>query len=131
MNYTLIWRLSLALGVVPPLSLLYLRIKLREPESYSREKFNKKTPYWLAFKFYGFRLLIVSTIWFIYDFLTYPFGIFSSTWVAAINPSSTLWVVFGWSTLINLFYVPGALVSYCHTFNAGTVLTVVDWRSYQ
>lgn len=58
-NLTLVWRLSLALGVVPPLSLLYLRIKLKEPESYSRESFRKtKTPYWLALKFYGPRLAV-------------------------------------------------------------------------
>lgn len=53
-NLTLVWRLSLALGVVPPLSLLYLRIKLREPKSFSKESFRKtKMPYWLALKFYG------------------------------------------------------------------------------
>jgi len=126
----LIWRLSLALGVVPPLSLLYLRIKLKEPASFTREKFNKKTPYWLAFKFYGFRLLVVSTIWFIYDFLTYPFGIFSSAWVYAITPNPNLWVSFGWSTLINLFYVPGALVSTYYVFDFENALMAVDWRSY-
>lgn len=43
-----VWRIVLALGVVPPLSLLYLRIKLKEPEAFSREKFVKKTPYWLV-----------------------------------------------------------------------------------
>ena len=73
-NLGLVWRLSLGLGVIPPLSLLYLRIKLKEPEAFSREKFRKgKTPYWLALKFYGPRLALVAIIWFIYDFLTYPF----------------------------------------------------------
>lgn len=32
------WRLSLGLGVIPPLSLLYLRLKLREPEEFDRER---------------------------------------------------------------------------------------------
>lgn len=32
----LAWRLSLGLGVVPPLLLLYLRIKLQEPEEFKR-----------------------------------------------------------------------------------------------
>ncbi|KAK3655965.1 glycerophosphoinositol permease [Elasticomyces elasticus] len=35
----LVWRLSLGLGVIPPLSLLYLRLNLKEPESVSREAF--------------------------------------------------------------------------------------------
>lgn len=109
-NYGLIWRLSLGLGVIPPLSLVYLRFKMKEPEAYSREKF-QKTPYWLALKFYGPRLILVCIIWFIYDFLTYPFSIFSSAWLDAIQPQRNLWQSFGWSTLINFFYLPGALVS--------------------
>lgn len=109
-NLTLIWRLSLGLGAIPPLSLIYLRLKLNEPEAYARNNFKRKTPYLLAFKYYGFRLLLVSTIWFIYDFLTYPFSIFSTAWVAAIQPNPSLWQNFGWSVVINSFYLPGALV---------------------
>ncbi|TVY35379.1 Glycerophosphocholine permease [Lachnellula occidentalis] len=57
----LVWRLSLGLGVVPPLLLLYLRIKLKEPE-----EFKSKT--------------------------------------------APLTTVFGWNTVINLFYIPGAIL---------------------
>lgn len=110
-NQGLIWRLSLGLGVVPPLSLLYLRLKLSEPESVSRNNFRQiRTPYWLALKFYGPRLLLVSGIWFIYDFLTYPFSIYSSAWISVINPSPALWQKFGWSCLVNFFYLPGAII---------------------
>lgn len=105
-----VWRICLGLGIIPPLSLLYLRLKLKEPEAYSRESFKKKTPYWLAFKFYGPRLIVVCAIWFIYDFLTYPFSIYSSAWISAIQPHASLWQSFGWSTLVNFFYLPGALV---------------------
>ena len=109
-NLTLVWRLSLGLGAIPPLSLLYLRIKLKEPEAYARNNFRKKMPYLLAVKFYGFRLVLVCIIWFIYDFLTYPFSIYSATWVAVIQPHASLWQQFGWSVVINSFYLPGALV---------------------
>ncbi|KXT12803.1 hypothetical protein AC579_1822 [Pseudocercospora musae] len=109
-NLDLVWRLSLALGVIPPLSLIYLRIKLKEPESFSRESFRAtKTPYWLAIKFYGPRLLLVCGIWFIYDFLTYPFSIYSSAWIDVIQPHQSLWQNFGWSALVNFFYLPGAI----------------------
>jgi MFS family permease len=112
-NYTLIWRLSLGLGVVPPLSLLYLRLKVQETESFSRGSFRgQKTPYWLALKFYGPRLLIVSGIWFIYDFLSYPFSIYSSDFIATIlGPGETrYWRIFGWGALVNFFYLPGAVL---------------------
>jgi hypothetical protein len=66
-----------------------------------------KYPYWLIIKFYWFRLLTVSTIWFIYDFSTYSFGLYSSSWLVIIlGPSAPLWKSFGWNTVINLFYVP-------------------------
>jgi MFS family permease len=62
------WRVALGLGVIPPLSLLYLRLKISEPEEYRRESMrNVKVPYRLVIKYYWFRLLIVSSIWFLYD----------------------------------------------------------------
>ena len=58
------WRVGLGLGAVFPLSLLWLRAKLKEPEEFNRETMkNVRTPYWLVFKFYGFRLAVVSLIW--------------------------------------------------------------------
>jgi MFS family permease len=105
-----VWRIVLGLGVIPPLSLLYLRIKLKEPEAFQRENFRKKTPYWLALKFYGPRLAVVCVVWFIYDFLTYPFSIFSSSWLNTIAPDRSTAANFGWSTLINFFYLPGAIL---------------------
>lgn len=123
------WRVALGLGVIPPLSLFYLRLKLKEPEEFNRETMkDTKVPYWLiikyarslsitipstnkTFRFYWFRLLIVSLIWFIYDFSAYSFGIYSSAWLAIIlGKSSPLWVAFGWNTVINLFYIPGAIL---------------------
>lgn len=105
-----VWRLALGLGVIPPLSLLWLRIKLQEPEEYHRNKMTHY-PYWLILKFYWFRLIVVSLIWFIYDFSAYSFSIYSSAWLVFLLPSTApLWKAFGWNTVINLFYVPGAIV---------------------
>lgn len=62
------------------------------------------------YRFYWFRLMIVSFIWFIYDFLTYSFSIYSSSWIAIILGDDTaLWKSFGWNTIVNVFYLPGAI----------------------
>ncbi|OOQ85192.1 putative metabolite transport protein [Penicillium brasilianum] len=104
----LVWRLSLGLGIIPPLSLLYLRLKLQEPEEFNRERMHK-FPILLIIKFYWFRLAVVSLIWFIYDFSSYSFGLYSSTWIQIITGSSApLWQTFGWTTLTYLFYLPGS-----------------------
>ncbi|CAD0015233.1 unnamed protein product [Aureobasidium pullulans] len=95
----------------PTLSLLYLRLKLNEPEAYRRETMAKaKTPWLLVIKFYWWRLTIVSLIWFIYDFSGYSFSLFSSTIVDnLLGDNSPLWKSFGWTTLIYLFYLPGCI----------------------
>ncbi|KAI9650744.1 glycerophosphoinositol permease [Ciborinia camelliae] len=106
------WRISLGLGVLPPLLLFYLRLKLKEPEEFQRESMkNVSIPYGLVFKYYWFRLFIVALIWFIYDFSTYSFGIYSSKILSNIyGDSAPLSQSFGWNTVINLFYIPGAIL---------------------
>jgi hypothetical protein len=101
----------LGLGILPPLSLLYLRIKLKEPEAFQRESLSKtKTPWLLVIKYYWFRLTIVSTIWFIYDFSAYSFGIYATDILAnLLGEEAPLWKSFAWNILINFFYMPGCL----------------------
>jgi MFS family permease len=105
------WRICLGLGVLPPLSLLYLRIKLQEPEAYKRETMaNTKTPWLLCIKYYWSRLVIVCLIWFIYDFSSYSFGIYSSSILSnLLGKEYPLWKSFGWNVLINFFYMPGCI----------------------
>jgi len=105
------WRISLGLGVVPPLLLFWLRLKLEEPEEFKKQSMKYvKVPYGLVFRFYGFRLFVVSVIWFLYDFSSYSFGIYSPTIVnGIIGKDASLATSFGWNTVINLFYIPGAI----------------------
>ncbi|KAI9055977.1 hypothetical protein LZ554_000911 [Drepanopeziza brunnea f. sp. 'monogermtubi'] len=115
------WRISLGLGVVPPMVLLFLRFKLQEPEEYKKESMkNVRIPYLLVIKYYGWRLLVVSAIWFMYDFSTYSFGIYSSTILANIyGASAPLTTTFGWNTVINLFYIPGCMLGSFYSDKVG------------
>ncbi|KAL2069597.1 hypothetical protein VTL71DRAFT_14276 [Oculimacula yallundae] len=115
------WRISLGLGCLPPMVLLWLRIKLQEPEEFKKESMKHvKIPYLLVLKYYGFRLAIVSLVWFLYDFSTYSFGIFSSTILANIyGDTAPLSKIFGWNTVINLFYIPGAMLGSIYSDKVG------------
>lgn len=67
-HFSTLWRTSLGIGVVFPLVLFLLRLKLKEPEEFNRHSMkNAKTPWGLVFRYYGFRLFIVGLVWFIYD----------------------------------------------------------------
>lgn len=110
------WRILLGLGAIPPLSLFYLRLKYDESEQFKKNNTMKaRTPYWLALKRYGPRLVLVSLIWFIYDFCVYSFSIYSSQIInsqiktnadGVANIKST----FGWNVVFNLFYLPGSFL---------------------
>ena len=106
------WRIMLGIGCIPPLSLFYMRFKLQEPEAFKRNTMAKcKTPWVLIIKKYWFRLIVVSTIWFIYDYSAYAFGTYSAPNVEVVfGEGAPLWKTFGWNTVINLFYVPGAFI---------------------
>lgn len=107
-----IWRTSLGIGCVFPLILFVLRLRLKEPEEFQRHSMaHAKIPYMLSLRFYGYRLFVVSLIWFIYDFSAYSFGIYSSTILAnIISDDAPLSTTFGWNVLINVFYLPGTLL---------------------
>jgi hypothetical protein len=104
---------------------------MSEPALYKKGSMKHvKTPYGLILRRYWVSLLGVSLTWFIYDFIVYvnhvsgtlipvteaiafryPFGIYSSTIVdSIIGDSNSLYVVFGWNVVINLFYMPGTLI---------------------
>ncbi len=102
------WRISLGLGAVSPALLFVMRLWLKDPEEYLRNNSRgTRIPAWLVVKYYWFRLVsrnrytrlsqqcscfvlrnrsieimtqtIVGLIWFMYDFSTYAFGIYSTT----------------------------------------------------
>lgn len=75
---------------------------------YSREALTKKVPYLLIFKKYWPKLLVTGGIWFLYDFVSYSFGIFSDTILAVAVPNNTLMQTFEWNIVLNIFYPFGA-----------------------
>ncbi|KAG5417825.1 GIT3 [Candida metapsilosis] len=109
-----LWRVAIGLGVVPPLLLFFIRLKMKDSETF--EKLNMKHvryrdyPWWLIIKFYWFRLTIVSLIWFVYDFSTFSFNSFNTIIISQLIPDARLWKQWGWSVVFNLFYIPGAFL---------------------
>ena len=102
-----VWRLTLGLGAIPPLAVLFFRIKMQETEHFRKGAIKRRLPWWLIVKKYWHRLTAVSIAWFIYDYISYPASIYSSYFVGEIVPDGDLFKSLGWSVLINAFYIPG------------------------
>ncbi|KIK62441.1 hypothetical protein GYMLUDRAFT_41882 [Collybiopsis luxurians FD-317 M1] len=107
-----VWRMSVGLGFIPAMLVFLWRLNMEEPESYKKSSMkNVKIPYMLVLRRYWSSLLAISVTWFIYDFITYTFGIYSSTVVDNITgKNKAIPVVFGWNIIINLFYIPGTII---------------------
>ena len=118
-----VWRISLGLGAVPPLTVFYFRLRMKEGDRYATDSMrHARIPYWLVIKKYWARLIPVSIIWFLYDFSAYSFGIYSSSILNNVIPNAvlspllsthfaneqTLYTSLGWNVVILLFYIPGA-----------------------
>lgn len=110
-HLTPVWRITIGLGALPPLSLFFLRLKYKESATFRKTKFNKVMPYWRIIKFYWLRLAVVSIIWFLYDFSAYAFGTYSSIIIGIVlGDEASLVQKFGWNVVFNLFYIPGAFL---------------------
>lgn len=83
-----------------------------EPERFRQEAIQnwRDVPYMLIIKKYGVRWCALALAWFIYDFITYPFGIYSSTILDVVIKDNALTTIFGWNVVINLFYIPGTML---------------------
>ncbi|KAH7360325.1 major facilitator superfamily transporter [Rhexocercosporidium sp. MPI-PUGE-AT-0058] len=110
-HYNIVWRLSLALGAIPPLSIFWFRYKMAVSTAYRKSAAKKqRVPYWPIFKRYWRPLLGCSISWFLYNYISYPFGLFASTILNRLNIGSSLTRNMGWGTVINCFYIPGAFI---------------------
>lgn len=104
-----VWRICFGLGLVLPMTLFFFRIRMIDSTQYRKHSM-KKFPYWLVLKRYWKPMLGTSLAWFMYDFVTYPFGIFSSTIISQLNPNNSLVQNIGYGTAVNCFYLPGCIV---------------------
>ncbi|POS69629.1 major facilitator superfamily transporter [Diaporthe helianthi] len=111
-KYDIVWRTSFALGLVPPLVIFWFRLKMAVSTAYRKSALRKQpTPYLLAIKRYHRPLIGCATTWFLYNWISIPFGIFSSTIISrVIGDDPNLARVFGWGTVINCFYIPGPFI---------------------
>jgi nitrate/nitrite transporter NarK len=107
-KYPIVWRTAFALGAVPPLGIFWFRMRMAVATAYRKSSMRKqRVPYVLAVKRYWRPLVGVGATWFLYNWISIPFGIFSSTIISRVNAGESLVKNLGWGVVINCFYIPG------------------------
>ncbi|CAH2352635.1 glycerophosphoinositol transporter 1 [[Candida] railenensis] len=112
-HYAATWRTMFAIGVFWPLSVFYFRMKMATSKLYKDNAIRRNVPYWLALKYYWPRLFGTCACWFLYDFVTFPNGIFSSGIISSVlkgKEAKDLNKVAEWTLLLGVIAIPGVFI---------------------
>ncbi|GME95136.1 unnamed protein product [Ambrosiozyma monospora] len=110
-HLTAIWRTMFAIGAFWPLVIFYFRLKMATNELYKKNAIQKKVPYKLVIKYCWKRLLGICACWFLYDFVTFPNGVFSAQIISSVlNDSKDLKKIAEWNLLLGTIAIPGVVV---------------------
>jgi MFS family permease len=112
-HYGTVWRVCFGIGVLFPLTVFYFRIKMLNSKLYRRGAIKKSVPYKLVGRYYWKSLIGTAGAWFLYDFITFPNGVFSGTIIASVVPTTGSNVVpktGEWQLLLGTLALPGVFL---------------------
>jgi MFS family permease len=110
-EYATIWRVCFGIGVIWPLSVFYFRLKMLNSKLYRRGAIKRRVPYALVLSYYWKRLIGTCGAWFLYDFVTFPNGVFSGTIISSVvNSNDTLRSTAEWQLLLGAIALPGVFI---------------------
>lgn len=107
-----VWRVCFGIGIVLPLTVFYFRIKMLNSKLYRRGAIKRRVPYILVLRYYWKTLIGTCGAWFLYDFITFPNGVFSGTILASVVPKggNTLLHTAEWQLLLGIIALPGVFL---------------------
>ncbi|OAA40638.1 Major facilitator superfamily domain, general substrate transporter [Metarhizium rileyi] len=111
-NLSTVWRVCFGIGVILPLTVFYFRLKMLNSKLYRRGAIKKHVPYGLVIKYYWKTLMGTCGAWFLYDFVTFPNGVFSGTIISSVvsKTGNTLRSTAEWQLLLGAIALPGVFV---------------------
>ncbi|KAL8290051.1 hypothetical protein RQP46_002990 [Phenoliferia psychrophenolica] len=83
-NLSTVWRTVFGISCIPPVTVFYFRLKMLNSKLYRKGAIQHNVPYLLTFKFYWKSLIGTAGAWFLYDFITFPNGVFSGVIISSI-----------------------------------------------
>jgi len=105
-----VWRVCFGFGIFLPLLVLVLRLKMLSSKLYRKGAIKKRVPYQLVFKRYWRSLIGTSGVWFIYDFVAFPNGIFSGTIISSVIHNGDIKKTAEWQLLLASIILPGVFI---------------------
>lgn len=108
------WRITLGLGCIIPATVFFFRYRMASSTAFKNHSMTKGMSlrvYMLVVKRYWRQIIGTCLTWFLYDFVAYPFGLFTPNIIDGLpGNSKNLIVSIGYSALINSFNIPGCIL---------------------
>ncbi|TFY67166.1 hypothetical protein EVJ58_g1802 [Rhodofomes roseus] len=102
-----VWRVCFGIGVLLPLTVFYFRMRMLSPKLFRESAIKHRVPYWLAIKRYWRPLIGTCGAWFLYDFVTFPNGVFSGTIISSVIHDGSIRSTAEWQLLLGAIALPG------------------------
>lgn len=102
-----VWRVCFGIGIALPLTVFYFRIKMLSSVLYKQGAIKRRVPYGLVIKRYWKALIGTCGAWFLYDFVTFPNGVFSGTIISSVIHNGDIKKTAEWQLLLGAIALPG------------------------
>ncbi|KAL1756191.1 major facilitator superfamily domain-containing protein [Schizophyllum commune] len=105
-----VWRVCFGIGVLLPLTVFYFRVRMLTTRLYRDGAIKHRVPYVLSVKRYWKSLFGTCGAWFLYDFVTFPNGVFSGTIISSVVHDADIKKTAEWQLLLGTIALPGVFV---------------------
>ncbi|KAL1726879.1 major facilitator superfamily domain-containing protein [Schizophyllum commune] len=105
-----VWRVCFGIGVLLPLTVFYFRVRMLTTRLYRDGAIKHRVPYVLSVKRYWKSLIGTCGAWFLYDFVTFPNGVFSGTIISSVVHDADIKKTAEWQLLLGTIALPGVFV---------------------
>lgn len=85
-------------------------MKMLNSKLYRRGAIKRRVPYKLVLRYYWKTLIGTCGAWFLYDFVTFPNGVFSGTILDSVIPNATIKSTAEWQLLLGSLSLPGVFI---------------------
>ncbi|BGP55985.1 hypothetical protein JCM8202_005127 [Rhodotorula sphaerocarpa] len=112
-NLNTVWRVVYGISIIPPLAVFAFRMRMLNSELYRKGAIQKGVPLRLILKYYWRSLIGTCISWFLYDFVTFPNGVFSGTIIASmvdVKGTRLIRSTGEWQILLGVLALPGVFV---------------------
>ncbi|EPQ60734.1 MFS Git1p-like glycerophosphoinositol permease [Gloeophyllum trabeum ATCC 11539] len=105
-----VWRVCFGVGIALPLTVFIFRLRMMSSILFRKAAIKRRVPYWLVIKRYWRALLGTCGAWFLYDFVTFPNGVFSGTIISSVIHDGSIKATAEWQLLLGAIALPGVFI---------------------